>query len=92
MFRHIVLMVCLAGAALFAGVAMVPGEREQWTMLVRDGHNEEALKILRAHYQSGRRDVDAVMHLYKLYMAFAEIEPATLVLEDLVARLSLIHI
>jgi tetratricopeptide (TPR) repeat protein len=64
---------------------MVPGEREQWTMLVRDGHNEAALKILRAQYQSGRRDADAVMHLYKLYMAFAEIEPATHVLEEFVA-------
>ncbi len=85
MFRHILLMVCLAAAALVAGVAMVPGEREQWTMLARDGHNEAALKILRAHYQSGGRDVDAVMHLYTLYMAFAEIEPATRVLERFVA-------
>jgi tetratricopeptide (TPR) repeat protein len=85
MWRHIALMVCLAAGALFAGVAMVPGEREQWTMLVRDGHNEEALKIVRAHYESGRRDVDAVMHLYKLHMAFAEIEPATRVLEDFAA-------
>ncbi len=86
MLRHIVLMLCLAAGALFAAVAMVPGEREQWTMLVRDGHNEEALKILRAHYESGGRDADAVMHLYRLYMAFAEIEPATRVLEDFVAH------
>jgi tetratricopeptide (TPR) repeat protein len=85
MFRHVVLMIGLAAAALLAGVAMVPGEREQWTMLVRDGHNEAALKILRARYASGNRDVDAVMHLYKLYMAVAEIGPATRVLEEFVS-------
>jgi tetratricopeptide (TPR) repeat protein len=85
MFRHIALMVCLAAAALIAGVAMVPGEREQWTMLVRDGHNQQALKILQARYRAGVRDLDAVIHLYKLYIGFAQIEPATRVLEEFVA-------
>ena len=42
MFRHIALIILLTLVALAAGVAMVPGEREQWTMLVRDGRNQEA--------------------------------------------------
>src|SRR5437763_11458289 len=85
MKRHIVLIICLAATALAAGVAMVPGEREQWTMLVRDGRNREGLKVLEAKYAAGRREPDAVTHLYKLYMSFALIEQATRVLQDLVA-------
>jgi Flp pilus assembly protein TadD len=85
MIRHIALITCLTATALAAGVAMVPGEREQWTMLVRDGRNQEALKVLEARYQAGRRDVDAVVHLHKLYMSFAEVEQATRVMQDLVA-------
>jgi tetratricopeptide (TPR) repeat protein len=85
MMRHIVLIICLTATALAAGVAMVPGEREQWTMLVRDGRNLEALKVLEAKYRAGRRETDAVTHLYKLYMSFAQIEPATRVMQDLVA-------
>ena len=85
MRRHIVLIIALTATALAAGVAMVPGEREQWTMLVRDGRNLEALKVLEANYRAGRRETDAVTHLYKLYMSLAQIEPATRVLEDLVA-------
>lgn len=81
MFRHIALIIVLALAAVAAGVAMVPGEREQWTMLVRDGHNEAALKALEAHYQAGGREVDAVVHLYKLYMSFADIDDATRIIE-----------
>ena len=46
-------------------------------MLVRDGRNQEAIAALEQAYRAGKRDVDAVLHLYKLYMAFAEIEPAT---------------
>src|SRR5262249_44064038 len=60
------------------------GEREQWTMLVRDGRNREAIKALEARYRAGKREVDAVLHLYKLYMSFAEIEQATRVMEDFV--------
>jgi tetratricopeptide (TPR) repeat protein len=85
MIRHIALITCLTATALAAGVAMVPGEREQWTMLVRDGRNQEALKVLEARYRAGRREVDAVVHLHKLYMSFAEIEQATRVMQDLVA-------
>ena len=85
MIRHIALITCLTATALAAGVAMVPGEREQWTMLVRDGRNLEALKALEARYREGRREVDAVVHLHKLYMSFAEIERATRVIQDLVA-------
>ena len=82
MLRHIALIIALTAVALGAGVAMVPGEREQWTMLVRDGRNREAIKALEARYRAGKREVDAVLHLYKLYMSFAEIERATRVMED----------
>jgi tetratricopeptide (TPR) repeat protein len=85
MIRHVALIICLTATALAAGVAMVPGEREQWTMLVRDGHNQQALKALEARYRAGHREVDAVVHLYKLYMSFAQIEQATRVLRDFVA-------
>jgi tetratricopeptide (TPR) repeat protein len=85
MIRHIALIIFLTTTALAAGVAMVPGEREQWTMLVRDGRNQEALKVLEAQYRAGRREVDAVIHLHKLYMSFGEIEQATRVLQDFVA-------
>ena len=84
MIRHIALIGGLTAAALAAGVAMVPGEREQWTMLVRDGRNVEALKVLEARYRAGRRETDAVVHLHKLYMSFAQIEQATRVMQDFV--------
>jgi hypothetical protein len=84
MFRHIALIITLTLVALAAGVAMVPGDREQWTMLVRDGHNEDALKALEARYRAGGREVDAVVHLYKLYMSFADIDDATRIIEDFV--------
>ena len=85
MIRHIALITCLTVAALATGVAIVPGEREQWTMLVRDGRNEEALKTLEAHYQAGRHEIDALVHLHKLYMSFADIARATRVMQTLVA-------
>jgi Flp pilus assembly protein TadD len=85
MFRHIALIVVLTAVALAAGVAMVPGEREQWTMLVRDGRNQEAIRALETHYSAGKREVDAVLHLYKLYMSFAEIDQATRIMRDFVA-------
>jgi len=84
MLRHVALIIALTAVALAAGVAMVPGEREQWTMLVRDGRNREAIKALEARYRAGKREVDAILHLYKLYMSFAEIERATRVMEDFV--------
>ena len=85
MLRHIALVICLTAAALAAGVAMVPGEREQWTMLVRDGRNKEALKTLQGLYRAGHREIDTVVNLYKLYMSFAEIEAATRVMADFAA-------
>jgi tetratricopeptide (TPR) repeat protein len=84
MLRHIALIVSLTLVALAAGYAMVPGEREQWTMLVRDGRNQEALKALESRYRAGKREVDAVLHLYKLYMSFADIDAATRIMEDFV--------
>ncbi len=84
MFRHIALIITLTAVALAAGVAMVPGEREQWTMLVRDGRNQEAIAALEARYRAGNRETDAVLHLYKLYMAFAEIDQATRIMRDFV--------
>ena len=86
MLRHILLMLALTASALAAGVAMVPREREQWTMLIRDERNEDALALLDARYRAGARDSDAVLHLYKLLMSFAEIERATRVVEDLAAE------
>jgi Flp pilus assembly protein TadD len=85
MFRHIALIVVLTAVALAAGVAMVPGEREQWTMLVRDGRNQEAIRALEMRYSAGKREVDAVLHLYKLYMSFAETDQATRLMRDFVA-------
>jgi tetratricopeptide (TPR) repeat protein len=84
MFRHLALIVALTVVALAAGIAMVPGEREQWTMLVRDGRNQEAIATLEGRYRAGKRETDAVLHLYKLYMAFAEIEQATRIMRDFV--------
>lgn len=84
MFRHIALIVVLTAVALAAGIAMVPGEREQWTMLVRDGRNQEAIKALETLYSEGKREVDAVLHLYKLYMSFADIDQATRIMRDFV--------
>ena len=84
MFRHITLIVVLTAVALAAGVAMVPGEREQWTMLVRDGRNQEAIRALETRYSAGKREVDAVLHLYKLYMAFAEVDQATRIMREFV--------
>ena len=85
MLRHVLFMLALVGAALGAGVALVPGDREQWTMLMRDERNQEAMRVLEAHYAAGKRDMDAALNLYKLLMSFAEIERATKVAEQLVA-------
>jgi Flp pilus assembly protein TadD len=85
MVRHILFMLALLAAALGAGVALVPGDREQWTMLMRDERNQEALRVLEAHYAAGKRDLDASLNLYKLLMSFAEIGRATKVAEQLVA-------
>lgn len=85
MLRHILFMLALIGSAIGAGVALVPGDREQWTMLMRDERNQEALHVLEKHYASGRRETDAALNLYKLLMSFAEIDRATKVAEQLVA-------
>src|SRR5262249_59526393 len=84
MLRHIALIFSLTVVALAAGYAMVPGEREQGPRLVRDGRNQEALKALEGRYRAGKREVDAVLHLYKLYMSFADIDAATRIMEDFV--------
>jgi tetratricopeptide (TPR) repeat protein len=86
MLRHILFIGVVAVLALASGVAMVPGEREQWTMLVRDGRNQEALALLEARYAAGRRESDAVVHLYRLYMGLAEIEKATRVMQEFTAE------
>jgi tetratricopeptide (TPR) repeat protein len=85
MVKHIVLIVTLTFVALAAGVAMVPGEREQWTMLWRDGQNQQALRVLEQRYNAGQREPDAVLHLYKLYMSFSDIDRATQVMQQFVA-------
>src|SRR5581483_11184807 len=86
MMRHIVLMLTLTVAALAGGIAMIPGPREQWTVLMRDGRDAQALQILEAHYYAGEHDPDAELHLYRLLMSFAETERATRVIERLVAE------
>jgi tetratricopeptide (TPR) repeat protein len=85
MLRHIALIGALAAVALACGIGMVPGEREQWTMLVRDGRNQEALALLQARYDAGQREPDAVLNLYRLYMGFAEIGKATRVIQEFAA-------
>jgi Flp pilus assembly protein TadD len=85
MIKHIVLIVALTFVALAAGVAMVPGEREQWTMLWRDGQNEQAMRVLEARYNVGQREADAALHLHKLYMSFSDVDRATRVMQEFVA-------
>lgn len=85
MRRHVVLTLFLIMAAIAAGFAMVPGERERWTMLERDNRNEEALAILDARYRAGQRDADTLLHLYKLLMSFANVARASDVIEQFVA-------
>jgi tetratricopeptide (TPR) repeat protein len=85
MLRHVILILFLIVAAMATGIALVPSEREQWTMLVRDNRNEEALRVLEARYRAGGREADAMLRLYKLEMSFAEVDRATEVLEGLVA-------
>ena len=82
MFRHIILVVGLLASALAAGFGLVPSEREQWAMLVRDSRNADALQLLETGYREGRRDPIIVLELYRLLMSFAEIERATQVIED----------
>ncbi|MEA2903729.1 MAG: hypothetical protein QOI12_1116 [Alphaproteobacteria bacterium] len=86
MLRHILLTLSLIGAAIAAGVAVVPGEREQWTMLIRDNRNEAALEVLDARYRAGQREPDAVLQLYRLLMSFAEIARATEIIETFAAQ------
>jgi hypothetical protein len=85
MWRHVLLMLVLVAGALAAGLAMVPGSREQWTMLVRDGRNEAALRLLDARYQAGERAPDAMLQFYRLLMAAADVPRATHVIERLAA-------
>jgi hypothetical protein len=86
MVRHITAIALLAAVALVAGIAMVPGQREQWTMLVRDGRNQQALAMLEERYRAGHRELDAVVHLYRLYMSFAEIDKATRLVREFAAE------
>ena len=83
--RHITLMLLLIAAAMAAGVALAPSERERWTMFARDGRNEEARALLQARYDAGGRDPAAVLQLYKLLMSDAEISRATRLIEQLAA-------
>src|SRR5882757_2216627 len=85
MFRHIILVVGLLVSAVVAGFVLVPSEREQWAMLVRDSRNADALQLFETGYREGRRDPIIVLELYRLLMSFAEIEKATQVIEDFAA-------
>jgi tetratricopeptide (TPR) repeat protein len=86
MLRHIAVMLALTTAALGAGVYMVPGSREQWTMLIRDERNAEALDLLEQRYQAGERDPEALLQLYKLLMSFAQIDRATQVVQEFASQ------
>lgn len=84
--RHIALMLGTAIIAVAAGIVTVPGPREQWTMLVRDERNDEALEILQQRYAAGERDPEAMLQLYKLLMSLAKIDEATRIIEEIVTR------
>jgi tetratricopeptide (TPR) repeat protein len=86
MFRHIALVLLVAAAGLAAGVYMVPGPREQWTMLIRDERNAEALDLLERQYAAGERDPEAMSQLYKLLMSLADIERATTIIEEVITQ------
>jgi tetratricopeptide (TPR) repeat protein len=86
MLRHTTIMLALTIAALAAGIYMVPGSREEWTMLVRDERNAEALDLLEQRYQTGERDPEALLQLYKLLMSFAQFERASRVIQEFVAQ------
>jgi hypothetical protein len=86
MLRHIAVMLALTFAALAAGIYMVPGSREQWTMLVRDERNAEALDLLEHKYRAGERDPEEMLQLYKLLMSSARIDRATQVIRELATK------
>lgn len=84
--RHIASMLLLIAAAMASGIALVPSERERWTMFARDGRNEEARQLLEARYNAGGGDSASVLQLYKLLMADAQIPRATQLVEELAAN------
>lgn len=86
MIRHITLMLAVIAFAAAAGIALVPGDRERWTMMLRDNRNDEALQLLEKRYDAGGRDTATVLQLYKLLMLDADISRATDVVEQLAAR------
>jgi hypothetical protein len=86
MFRHASLTFGIAVAAVVAALHMIPGPREQWTMLVRDERNDEALAILEQRYEAGERDPEAMLQLYKLLMSVARIDRATRIIEEIAAQ------
>jgi len=86
MFRHAALTFGIAVSALVTALCMVPGSREQWTMLVRDERNDEALEILEQRYEAGERDPEAMLQLYKLLMSVARIDRATRIIEEIAAK------
>jgi len=84
--RHIIVVLAVAAAALTAGVYMIPSDREQLTMLIRDERDADALSLLQRRYQAGDRNPETMLQLYELLMSFAEIKPATHLIEELVAQ------
>jgi hypothetical protein len=86
MYRHASLTFAIAVTALVAALHMIPGSREQWTMLVRDDRNYEALAILEQRYEAGERDPEAMLQLYKLLMSVARIDQATRIIEEIAAQ------
>jgi hypothetical protein len=86
MLRHASLTFGVAVAALVAAIHMIPGPREQWTMLVRDERNDEALAILEQRYEAGERDPEAMLQFYKLLMSVAKIDRATRIIEEIASH------
>lgn len=84
--RHIAVVLALGVFALAAGIALIPGDREQLTMMLRDERDAEPLKLLQREYDSGDRDPQQMLRLYQLLMSFAEIGRATRVVEELAGQ------
>jgi tetratricopeptide (TPR) repeat protein len=84
--RHIAVVLALGIAALAAGVALIPGDREQLTMMLRDERDAEPLRLLQREYDAGERDPQQMLHLYQLLMSFAEIGRATHIVEELASK------
>ena len=75
-------LLTIAVAAIWAAVALIPGDLERVAMFERDGRYSEALSELQRQYDSGRRGPGALIELYKLHVRFGDIDAAQKYLEE----------